>query len=268
MDRDRGRPPGGGALACAGVDRAELFDIAHLRHPIAAPVAPGELRELIGWLSPPAGGRAVDLGCGEGEWLQELLLAHPGLTGVGVDHLLPAAAARRAGERGLADRVRWVQADAATFADGQFDVVLCVGASHAFGGLGGTLSAVRTHLRPGGQALLGDTIWEGPPSAAALAALEAAPDDFPDLAGLVRTVREHGFEPSYGHTSTLAEWDRYEYSWTGSLVDWALREAPTPEDRDQALALAREHRDHWLGGWRRELGFATLVLHDLAASPG
>ena len=248
------------------MDRSQLFDIAHRRHPIAAPVAPERLRDLLSWLSPAAGGRAVDLGCGEGEWLQELLLAQPGLTGVGIDNLLPAVTAHRTARRGLADRVRWIETDAATWRDGLFDVVLCVGASHAFGALEDMLTAVRQHLRPGGQALIGDTIWEGTPSAAALAALEASPEDFPDLAGLIRVVREHGFEPSYGHTSTLAEWDDYEFSWTGSLVDWALREASSTADRDQALTVARDHRDAWLGGWRRQLGFATLVLHDLSAT--
>jgi len=249
------------------VDRSQIFDIAHLRHPIAAPVAPGQLRKLVGWLSASPGGRAVDLGCGEGEWLQELLLAQPGLTGVGIDHMLPHTAAERTAHRGLGDRVRWIQTDAATWSDGLFDVVLCVGASHAFGRLEDMLTAVRRHLRPGGQALIGDTIWEGIPSASALTALDASPDDFPDLAGLVRATREHGFEPSYGHTSTLDEWDEYEFSWTGSLVDWAVREASTTEDRDQALAAAREHREGWLGGWRGQLGFATLVLHDVAIAP-
>ncbi len=249
------------------MNRSQIFDIAHLRHPIAAPVAPERLRDLVGWLSPPTGGRAVDLGCGEGEWLQELLLTQPRLTGVGVDHMLPDSAAERTAQRGLGDRVRWIETDAATWSDGLFDVVLCVGASHAFGRLEDMLVAVRRHLRPGGQALVGDTIWEGTPSAAALVALEASPEDLPDLAGLVRTTREHGFEPSYGHTSTLAEWDEYEFSWTGSLVHWALREALTTEDRDQALAAAREHRDAWLGGWRGQQGFATLVLHDIATTP-
>lgn len=249
------------------MDRSRIFDIAHLRHPIAAPVAPERLRTLIGWLSPPTGGRAVDLGCGEGEWLQELLLTQPGLTGVGIDHMLPDSAAERTAQRGLSDRVRWVETDAATWNDGLFDVVLCVGASHAFGRLGDMLAAVRRHVRPGGQALVGDTIWEREPSASALEALEASPDDFPDLAGLVRATREQGFEPSYGHTSTLAEWDEYEFSWTGSLVDWALRKASTTEDGHQALTAAREHRDGWLGGWRGQLGFATLVLHDIAAAP-
>ena len=226
------------------------------------------MRALLGWLSPPPGGRAVDLGCGEGEWLQELLLAQPGLTGIGIDHMLPASAAERTAQRSLGDRVTWIETDAATWSDGLFDVVLCVGASHAFGRLEDMLSAVRRHLRPGGQALVADTIWEGAPTAAALAALEVSAEDFPDLAGLVQATREHGFEPSYGHNSTLAEWDEYEFSWTGSLVDWALREAVTVEDRGQALAAAREHRDAWLGGWRRQVGFASLVLHDVAAAPG
>lgn len=192
-----------------------------------------------------------------------------GLTGVGIDHVLPTIAAERTAQRGLDDRVRWIETDAATWSDGLFDVVVCVGASHAFDGLEATLTAVRRHLRPGGQALIGDTSWEGTPSAAALTALDASPENFPDLAGLVRTTRKHGFEPSHGHTSTLAEWDDYEFHWTGSLVDWALREAPTTADRDQALTVAREHRDAWLGGWRRQLGFTTLVLHDVASeTPG
>lgn len=247
------------------MERSEMFDIAHLRHPIAAPVARDRLRELVDWLSPCDGARAVDLGCGEGEWLQEILLAHPETTGVGVDHMLPVTAARRAGERDLSDRVRWIETDAATWEDGLFDVVVCVGASHAFGRFEDMLVAVRRHLRPGGQALIGDSIWEATPSAAALAALEVPADAYPDLAGFVRGLREHGFEPSYGHVSTVTEWDDYEFSWTGSLVDWAVREAPSAEDRDQALAAAHEHRETWLGGARREFGFATFVVHDLAA---
>ncbi len=209
----------------------------------------------------------MDLGCGEGEWLQELLLAQPGLTGLGIDHMLPDSAAERAAQRRLTDRVQWIETDAATWSGGLFDVVLCIGASHAFGRLGNMLAAVRRHMRPGGQALVGDTVWEGTPSAAALRALGASLDDFPDLAGFVQATREHGFEPSYGHASTLAEWDEYEFSWTGSVVDWALRKASTTEDRDQALAAAREHRDGWLGGWRGHLGFATLVLHDVPTTP-
>ena len=120
-------------------------DIAHTHHPVAAPVALEALRTLLQRLAPvPADAAYLDLGCGHGQWLLEALAAHPAATGVGVDRSLPAGVGDAAAERGLTDRVRWVEADAQDWtADGLFDVVLCVGATHAFGGLDGTLTAVR-----------------------------------------------------------------------------------------------------------------------------
>lgn len=245
------------------MDRRALSDIAHRRHPVAAPVDPGRVRELLSWLAPAASGRVLDLGSGHGAWLVGLLAARGDLTGIGVDLSLPQGLAQSAQERGVDARVSWQQADAATWSGGAFDVVMCVGASHAFGGLRGTLAAVRGHLRPGGQVLLGDTFWQSPPTREAMSALEATAGDFPDLTGLIGQVQAAGFEPGFGHVSTLAEWDDYEWSWTASLIDWALREAPTEAEREQALAAAREHRQQWLAGYRGVLGFVTLVLHDV-----
>lgn len=239
-------------------------DIAHTHHPIAAPVGPDDMRVLVQRVAPVGPGAAfLDLGCGYGRWLLEALATHPGTTGVGVDRTLPPGLEEAAAARGLTDRVRWVEADAQDWvADALFDVVLCVGATHAFGGLDGTLDAARRHLRPGGRLLLGDGIWDAPPSAAALAALELSPGDMLDLAGLVERVAAAGWEPGYGHVSSLADWDEYEFSWTGSLTSWAVHEAPTEQERAEALAIAREHRTAWLRGWRGHLGFVTLVLHD------
>ena len=252
------------------MDRAELSRIAHTDHPIAAPVAVPEVQRLLARLDPTASGRVVDLGCGAGEWLLELLAARPDLTAVGVDTALHPERDERARARGVADRVTWVEADAAQWGAEHpeaFDGVLCVGASHAFGGLLGTLPALTRHLRPGGGLLLGDAIWERPPSAAAQEALGARPGDFPTLSQLVATIEQHGFELGYAHTSSAPEWDDYEWSWTGSLVAWAMDDSPraggrAAEDREQALSTARTHRREWIEGYRGELGFVTAVLHD------
>ena len=155
-----------------------------------------------------------------------------------------------------------------TWQGGVFDAVLAVGVSHVFGGPGGTLDAVRRHLAPGGRVLFGDAVWDTPPTDAALVALEATADEFPDLAGLVRLAGEHGHEVVHGHVSTLEEWDEYEWSWTGSLADWALAPGRDPADRAEALLAARSHRDAWLGGYRAVLGFATLVLVDGGGADG
>ena len=245
------------------MDRVEISRIAHTDHPICAPVGEHRLRRLVGALDLPAGGDVLDLGCGQGAWLLAALEAHPEVRGVGLDLALPPDIGAETDRRAVADRVRWVQADASSWSDGLFDAVFCVGASHAFGGLDETLQAVRSHLRPGGQVVLGDSIWERPPSQSAQDALQATPDDFPDLAALVRRAVDAGFEVVAGHVSTLEEWDDYEWSWTGSLTRWALRQPATSPDRAEALAAARSHRDAWLHGYRQELGFVTLVLTDV-----
>jgi SAM-dependent methyltransferase len=248
-----------------GMDRQRLSSLAHAEHPIAAPVDEQRASQLLGRLRLPAGASALDLGCGQGAWLIRLAAVVSGvrLTGVDTSSWALGRAEEAADQLGCGDLIEWVHGDAASTPLGVHDAVLCVGASHIFGGLDGTLSAVRERLEPGGQVVLGDGIWEQPPSQLAMDALEAEPGDFPDIAGLVRRIRQHGFEVEDGHISTLQEWDDYEWAWTGALVRWAIEQPEGTEDRAAALGAAREHRDAWLGGYRRHLGFATLVLVDI-----
>jgi len=245
------------------VHRHEISHVAHTHHPVMAPLSDASVARLLARLDPPEAGRVLDLGCGGGAWLRSALVARPDLGGVGVD-LHPAGdpGAFAAGTQG---RGTLVEADATTWQGGRFDAVVAVGVSHVFGGPGQTLDAVRRHLAPGGRVLLGDGTWDVPPTEAALRALEATADEFPDLAGLVALALDHGYEVVHGHVSTLEEWDEYEWSWTGSLTDWALAERRDPADRSAALDAAGAHREAWLTGYRGVLGFATLVLVD--ASP-
>jgi SAM-dependent methyltransferase len=242
------------------VDRAETSRIAHAHHPFAAPVSDVSVARLLGRLDPPRGSRVLDLGCGSGAWLVELLAGRPDLTAIGVDtHLHPDRVAR-ANARGVADRLTWHEGDAAAWWDGGHGAVLCVGASHAFGGPAEMLDAVATHVAPGGRALVGDGFWEGQPSVSAQEALGAGPDDFPTLTELVDLAEGGGWAVTYAHVSSAGEWDDYEWSWTGSLTEWALRPDTDPGDRAHALDAAEQHRRAWLEGYRGELGFVTLVL--------
>ncbi|MFT2706166.1 SAM-dependent methyltransferase [Clavibacter zhangzhiyongii] len=243
------------------MDRDRISDLAHADHPIASPLGDDSVDRLLA-LAVAGRGTVLDLGCGDGSWLLRALRREPSLTAVGVDHSdagfdrVREAAARE----GLSSRLELIRADARSWTrDARFDVVLSVGATHAFSGLEPTLAAVEGHLRPGGRALVGECFWERPPSPQVLDVLGARPDDYGDLAATVEVAAASGWVPLQGHVSTLQEWDDYEWSWTGALARWAL-ENPGDPDSEQVATASLEHRRAWLEGYRGTLGFLTMLL--------
>lgn len=243
------------------MDRQELSAIAHGDHPIAAPLGDDTVGRLLERAIVRGDERLLDLGCGTGEWLARAMEGRPALRAEGVDVDAGRIAEGRAAfaALGLTGRVLLHEQDAKAFRSAEaFDVVLVVGATHAFGGLLPTLEAARAHLTPGGAVLVGEGFWEREPDGATLD-VGFGPDEYDDLATTVGRVTSAGWTPVYGHVSTREEWDDYEFSWTGTLSQWALDRPEHPE-RGQVLEAATRHRDDWLRGYRGTLGFVTLLL--------
>lgn len=242
--------------------RNELSAIAHTDHPIFAPLSDSTVAHLLDRAIREQDDHLLDLGCGKGTWLLRALQAHDGATAVGVDisgegfdHVLSEAA-----RLGLADRLELRRQDVTEYqSTRKADLVLSVGAAYAFGGLLPTLNAAREHLAEDGMLLLGDCFWEREPDAAVRAELEDGPQKYADLPTTVDQVIADGWAPVYGHISTLAEWDEYEWCWTGTLAKWAL-DNPEHPDRDLALQMSAAHRTRWLSGYRGVLGFVVLLL--------
>jgi SAM-dependent methyltransferase len=247
------------------MDRQRLSSIAHSHHPIAAPISGVTVNRLLRRAGRQPAARILDLGCGEAAWALQALAHCPDGYADAVD-ISPYAlerAADAARDRGLADRLTLHERDARTYVpDGDYDLVLCVGSTHAFGGFAETLRLAGTHVNHDGVLLVGEGFWEAPPTPQALDALAATEKDFTDLAGLMEAAEQEGWTPVYAHVSDAAEWDDYEWSWIGSLAQWAL-DNPGHPDAAEARAVALEHREQWLRGYRNVLGFVTLVLRRL-----
>lgn len=240
------------------MDRDHISRLAHAHHPIAAPLDDASVRRLLESGITRDDARVLDLGCGGGEWLVRVLDAYPDVRAEGVDVSEPSLDRARtaARSRGVAHRLVLHHADAAEFTAAEpFDLVLSVGAAHAFGGLLETLAAARRHLAPHGRVLIGDGFWAADPAPEAVDML----GDLADLPTTIDRVVNDGWTPIYGHVSTRHELDDYEWSWTGSLASWALDHPDDPAGPD-ALAAATAHRTEWLHTYREAFGFITLIL--------
>ncbi|CAM5379879.1 SAM-dependent methyltransferase [Streptomyces spiroverticillatus] len=240
------------------MERSLKSQLAHVHHPIAAPLDDSAVRRVLDRAVVRDGARLLDLGCGQAEWLIRALEANPGATAVGVDIAANALEEARAQAvaRGVGDRLELHVGDAANATlDGAFDVVLSVGATHAFGGVLGTLAAARKHLAPGGAVVVGDAYWLTEPTAEAVEML----GEYEDLATTVENIVADGWVPVYGHLSTRHELDDYEWHWTGSLAEWAVNNPEHP-DAAEALESSAAHRTEWLRVYRDSFGFHTLVL--------
>lgn len=202
------------------------------------------LADLVADVSPV---QVVDLGCGAGAFVRQVALAVPEArcTGVDLDPVVIDRARRLTSRAGLEGRVGFIVADAAEWGT-TVDGVLCVGASHAWGGSAPMLQALRSVTAPGGIAVVGDGFWAQEPDQWCRETFGS----LPSLDGLVAMAGEAGWRVAETDRSTLAEWDHFETTWTGGVTAMG-----TPE----AIAFA-EGRAAGYARYRGVLGFAWLVL--------
>src|SRR3954471_16444523 len=157
----------------------QLSAASHSLLTFNSPLSLSRARRLIEHLAAQPGERVLDLGCGWGELLINLVTSAKDVQGDGIDR---ARLEIHRGRRVAPPSVRLHVGDAGTW-DEPADIVLCVGSSFALGGTRDALAAVRGLLRPGGRALFGEGIWARPPAEAALRGLGATEDELTDLRG-------------------------------------------------------------------------------------
>jgi hypothetical protein len=152
--------------------------------------------------------------------------------------------------------------------DGIYDLVLCVGASHALDeDPAAALRKLRSRTRDGGRQLFGVEYWLHTPPPERLAAMWGGVtlDEVSSLAGIVAAAADAGWRLLDLQETTQQEWNAYECGLLRNQEEWLLVNSSHP----QAEALRNrldEQRGAWLRGHHGYLGFAWLTLAALPAS--
>ena len=183
--------------------------------------------------------------------------AADGIIGIGVDtDVAQLSRGRRlARQRGLDRIVMFTEADAAHW-HGTASRVLCVGASHAFGGTERALAALAGRVPPGGRLLYGDGCWENPPTAAAAGLFG---DEVLPLPGLLEACRAAGWRVIHMSTAGQREWDDFESTFRAGRQEWLTGHGGDPRAAEVRDWLDTRERQY-VEVYRQVLGFAYLIL--------
>jgi SAM-dependent methyltransferase len=233
--------------------------VVEARHELQNPTSPQKIRELGERLGLDSNAHVLDIASGNGG--PALILAETfgcRLTCVERAPEFVATARERTAAAGLEDRIEIVEADAATYELGRYDVALCIGATFAYGGLVPTLE----RLRPAAPLLaVGEPYWRVWPLAAAAEASGEERTDEGEWLPLLPTVERFestGVRVVSLIASTEEEWDRYESLHWLTLDDW-LAANPEHPQADEFRARGAAHRARYLAWERAVMGWAIFI---------
>lgn len=230
------------------------------------PIGSAKADQLVQLLELEPGNRALDAGCGAGEFLLRLVEHHQ-VHGVGVDRDPQCIfeAQQAAAERGLSCRCEFRTEDVNELAieRGEFDVGICIGSTHAFGAgemaFPNAIRRLTEAVRPGGLILIGEGYWKREPALEYLKLLGEPVGIYRDHAGNISFAEERGLLPLYATVSNEDEWDHFE--WSHQLKVRRLVEAsPTDPALAERLVRARQWRDGYLRWGRSTMGFGVYLF--------
>ncbi|MDR2931384.1 MAG: class I SAM-dependent methyltransferase [Propionibacteriaceae bacterium] len=245
------------------IDIPRIFSIRESGHRIHNPFTHDKLATVGQALHLIPGQQLLDLGSGSGEMLCTWARDY-GISGVGVDMSIVFSnqAHARAIELNVADRLQFIQADAAGYVTHQpVDVAACLGASWIAGGVAGTIELLSRSLRPGGLILIGEPYWrQTPPNQVAIEACGATTlDDFKELPDQLTEFSGLGYDVVEMVLADQNSWDRYQGAQWLTMRKW-LDANPDDEMAEEVRELLHAEPARYARYTREYVGWGVFVL--------
>lgn len=249
------------------MDKSRYSYIAHGQLPVWNPISPDHLQRYVSQLVLAKGSAILDVGCGRGHLLN-LILSQYQASGVGVDSSPYAIASSQQDMAALVAEHRLTLAeqafDARDYDAASFDLVACIGSTHAAGGYQNTLKVAKRLVGANGLLLIGEGYWKRPPTAEYLAFLRMYSDDHTTHQGNQWKGIDEGFDLLSCSECSLEEWDAYEDQYARNVESFVSANQHDP-DAEAMLQRIRPWREAYLRWGRETLGFGLYLFRAGAA---
>ena len=224
------------------------------------PIRDEKLTRFCKTLELPEESRVIDIGCGKGEFLHRLSSIY-NISGIGIDKSpYCIEESRRQKENRVPDaQIEYLLMDGKDYdTEEKFDLTSCMGASWIWGGIRGTLKALRDLTKPGGLVVLGEPYWLKEPSEEYLKLEEMKREDYHSHRENVLIGDELGLTCANTMASDLEDWDAYEAPHWWAVSEYADTNPDDP-DLPEIWENMKKFRETYLRYGRDTLGWCLYV---------
>jgi cyclopropane fatty-acyl-phospholipid synthase-like methyltransferase len=245
------------------MDIWKYFDITHKKHIVCNPMNKDKLEGLFSLLDIKPNSKVLDIACGKGEPLIRLAELY-NISGIGVDispyHIKDCE--NKKNERIPNSDIKLIEMDGAKYKPENnelFDLTMCIGACFVYGGLIGTIIALKKMTKPGGMIIIGEPYWLKEPDDEYLKMSGLKKEEFNSHYKNIDTGEKEGLNCIYTLVSSHDDWDHYETLQWWSAYDYVTVNPDDPDNSELLNKINKAKTEYLLYG-RDTLGWAIYVF--------
>lgn len=246
------------------MDRVRLSFIAHTGLPYFNPVCDKRIESALSRVPWRERMSVIDIGSGAGQLLIKLVEQH-NVHAIAVEResIFVDEMHKRMGDHIPAHAIVIHQTPVAEFlqthASDRYDVVVCIGAGHAFGGEDAAMRRLAGLVMPGGYLIFGAGYWKQTPAPEYLASFGGTVEEMGTHSKHVEVGVSLGLTPLFATTASNDEWDEYEWRYATNIENYVAAN-PNDPDSPAMLARCRSWRAAYLRWGRDTMGFGVYVF--------
>ncbi len=249
------------------MDRNKFSTIAHRNHTYYHPISDAKIKKMIGMVSLKPQDKVIDIGAGKCELLIRLVENYQvSATAIELYDGGIEIAKKRASGRIPEGSIDFIVDDASSAVKScdpeEYDLGICIGSTHALGGLEPTLQALKNLVKKNGYILIGEGYWKQTPSTEYLEALGGADEsEMKSHPENVKTAEDIGLIPLWAYTASEDDWADYEWLYSSSIENYC-HENPDDPDCEAMLQRIRSWRRTYLKWGIDTMGFGLYLFRN------